>query len=78
MLDAVEKFIELSCENPPILRVFSLWFRTQWPQVFRLTGEEEKVYAEVRRHYELKDRAKFFADFLPRYFAAASTKPAGP
>src|SRR6266852_3470274 len=40
--DAVEKYRELSKENPPIVRVFALWFRVQWTEVFHFPNGEGK------------------------------------
>ncbi len=72
ILDAVEKYRELTGENPPILRVFSLWFRVQWTEVFHFSNGEECGLAMARSLYTLDAKAKFFADFLPRYVAEAS------
>ncbi len=70
--DAVEKYRELSKENPPIVRVFALWFRVQWTEVFHFPNGEGKGLAIVRLGYPLNDKAKFFAEFFPRYVAEAS------
>lgn len=76
LLDAAEKYRELSGENPPIVRVFALWFRVQWCEVFHFANGEEQVLAMTRSLYTLSDKTKFFADVLPRYVAEASQKTA--
>jgi len=48
ILDAVEKYRELSGENPPIMRVFALWFRVQWTGVFEFTNGEEVGLGAIR------------------------------
>ncbi|MDB6068111.1 MAG: hypothetical protein JWR26_4319 [Pedosphaera sp.] len=69
ILDGVEKYRELSRQNPPVMRVFALWFRVQWPEAFHFAGGEEAFLNITRSFYSLNDKAKFFAEFLPRYAA---------
>ena len=71
ILDALEKYRELTGENPPVMRVFALWFRVQWTDLFIFTNGEEQNFAAVRKFYASKDKPKFFADYLPRYMAEA-------
>jgi hypothetical protein len=73
ILEGVERYRDLSCENPPILRVFSLWFRFRWPDVFIFTPEEQAKFANLRVFWSTNNRAAFFADFLPAYYKSAAT-----
>jgi len=49
----VEKYRELSKENPPVMRVFALWFRVQWTEVFHFPNGEEKGLRIIRLIYSL-------------------------
>ena len=51
--DAVEKYREMSKENPPVMRVFALWFRVQWTEVFHFPNGEEKGLRIIRLIYSL-------------------------
>lgn len=72
LLDAIEKYRELSKENPPIVRVFGLWFRVQWTEVFHFANGEEHGLKIIRLIYTLDHKKKFFMEYLPRYVAEAS------
>jgi len=70
MVDAVEKFRELSGENPPVIRVFALWCRVHWSVVFRNIPKENEPYLKLlRSQFPMNDKPMFFAKFLPLYFA---------
>jgi hypothetical protein len=72
ILDAVEKYRELNGENPPIMRVFALWARVQWTDVFSFSNGEASILILTRSLYPLNNKAKFYAEFFPRYVAMAS------
>jgi hypothetical protein len=67
ILAGVEKFRELTGENPPIMRVFALWCRTQWTDLYRFSKREETVLRIARSFFDYGDKGKFFAYFLPLY-----------
>jgi len=77
LLAAVEKYRELSGENPPIMRVFALWFRVQWTDVFRFSNGEEVVLGTARLLFRFDDKARFFALFLPLYASEAAKTAEG-
>jgi hypothetical protein len=62
---------ELTCEMPPILSLFLIWFATHHPEVFANQAEIkialQKIPAPV-----VKERRQFFTDFL-----AQATSPFG-
>lgn len=72
IFEAVETYRKLSAENPPLLRVFSLWFRTSWPEVFIFTVQEQANFALVRSLFQLSNKTKFFTHFLPLYVAESA------
>jgi hypothetical protein len=67
IIAGVEKYRELSGENPPIMRVFAFWFRTHWPELYRFSNGEETVLKMTKTVFKFEDKAKFFAHFLPLY-----------
>lgn len=54
------------------MRVFALWFRVHWTEVCCFSNGEETVLAMARSLFGFNDKAKFFAHFLPLYFAEAA------
>lgn len=75
ILAGVEKYRELSGENPPVMRVFALWFRVHWTEIFRFQDGEEAILEKAKSLFNFDDKEKFFAYFLSLYTAdAAKTK----
>jgi hypothetical protein len=72
LFDAIEKYCELSGETPPIIKVFSLWFRSRWPEAFFFTDDERRRISEVVRYSATTSKAQFFAEILPICFPVSS------
>ena len=75
ILAAVEKYRELSDQNPPVMRVFALWFRVHWTEIFRFQNGEEAILNMARSLFSFDDKEKFFAHFLSVYTAEAAKSP---
>lgn len=72
LFDAVEKYRELSGKHPPIIRVFALWFRVQWTELFHFANGEDAGLRVIRLIYTLNRKQEFFTEYLPRYVAEAT------
>ncbi|HEV2691816.1 MAG TPA: hypothetical protein VG347_02870 [Verrucomicrobiae bacterium] len=67
LLEAAETYMRLTAEKTAILRLFSLWFRAIWPEVFIFTEEEEQRISMVSSKFGITDKSKFFMMLLPAY-----------
>jgi hypothetical protein len=72
IFDAVEKYFELSGEKPPVFTVFSLWFRSRFPEAFFFTEDERRKFSDLIDYSAKTDKSKFFAEILPICFPTNS------
>ena len=65
LLEACEKYMQLTGEHVPLMAAFKAWFIVNHPNAFRLPPEYEHVLESVVNNDAAKDRGLFFATVVP-------------
>ena len=65
LLDACDKYRELSGEYPPLLKVFQHWYMLKHPDLFNLPPHLETLKNEFALKIEGYTRRQFFEEYLP-------------
>lgn len=72
MLQAVKEYLQLTGEQPPLLKLYMLWFVTQHREIFGPHSEFTAILEKARPNHLYQDRYQYFAKLLP---VAASILP---
>lgn len=69
ILDAVEKYHELSGENPPITSIFTVWFKAYMPHLFPDVEKNRALFSNLIERCQKIDRTAMFTEMLPVFVA---------
>jgi hypothetical protein len=65
LLDACDKYRQLSNEFPPLFKLFQSWYMLKHPDIFTLPKEFEAQKNQLSLRYATSTKQQYFIDFLP-------------
>lgn len=73
LMDACDKYRELTAENPAFFKVFHSWYILKNPYLFKLPPANEEAKNRLAKKYADFPRRQFFSEYLPVILASESS-----